>query len=68
MGPHVSTLDLLIAVPNTTLNSKGAIASYSLKHLLSLNLEDKCLPILNLAYISLFTIRHKLTTFLFWES
>jgi len=39
--PIVSTLDLLIAISNTTLNSRGATASPCLKHFLSLNAEDK---------------------------
>jgi hypothetical protein len=68
MGPQVSTLDLLIAIPNTSLNSKGTNASFCLKPLLTLNLDDKCSPILTLAYISLYKILHKLTTFLFWET
>jgi len=68
MGPHVSTLDLLIATPNASLNSIGAMASSCLKPLLTLNFDDKGLPVLTLAYISLFKILHKLTTFLFWET
>ena len=42
MIPHVSTLDLIIAISNITFNS-------NLKPLLTLNSGDKCLPILNLA-------------------
>jgi len=63
MVPHVSTLDLLIAISNTALNSKGAIAFPCLKPLLTLNSEDKCLPILTLAYISGFKILHNLISF-----
>jgi len=58
MVPLVSALDLPIAVPSTALNSKGAIASPSLKPLLNLHSEDKCLPVLTLAYIPLFKILH----------
>jgi hypothetical protein len=65
MVPRVSTLDLLIAVSNTTLNNKGAIASHYLQPLLTLHSEDKCLPILTLTYISLFLILHELIYF-FW--
>jgi hypothetical protein len=55
MVPYVSALDL-IADSNTTLNSNGAIASSCHKPLLTLNLENKCLPILTLASISLLKI------------
>jgi len=48
--PHISTLDLLIAISNTTLNRKRAIASHCLKILLNLNSDDKYLPILTLAH------------------
>ena len=54
MVPHVSALQLLIAISNTTLHNKGAIASPGLKPLLTLNSKAKCLPLLNLAHISLF--------------
>jgi hypothetical protein len=65
MVPFVTTLDLLIAISNTTLNSNGEIASPCLKPLLTLNLEDKCLPILTIAYTSLFKILQGLTSFFF---
>jgi len=55
MFPYVSTLDLLIALSNTVLNS--------LKPLLTLNSEDKCLPILTTPYISVFKILHNLNSF-----
>jgi hypothetical protein len=63
MVPQVSALDLLIAISNTILNSKRAICSPYVKPLSTLNLEDKCLSILILAYISLFKILHNLTKF-----
>jgi hypothetical protein len=63
MLPPVSTLGILIAIYNTKLNSKGPIASPYLKPLLTLNPEGKCLPILNLAYISSLKILHNLTFF-----
>ena len=63
MIPHVSTLDLLIAISSTVLNSKEAIASPCLKPSLTLNSKDKYLPILTLAYISVFKIPHSLTSF-----
>jgi hypothetical protein len=65
--PRVSALDLLIAVSNTTLNSKGAIASYCLQPLLKLHSEDKYLPILTLIYISLSLILQNLTNFLGYQ-
>ena len=60
-----NTLDLLIAISNTILNNKGAIASPVLKpfFFLTLNSENECLPILTLEYISLFKILHNLTNF-----
>jgi len=64
MVPHVSMLDLIIAVSNAILNSKGAIASPCLKPLLTLNSEDRCLPVLTLAYISLFKILPNVTIIL----
>jgi len=63
----VYTSDLLIAISNTTLNSKGAIVSRCLKPLFTLNLDDKCLPVLTSAHISLFKILHNLTNFS-WEA
>ena len=60
----VSTVNILIAVSNTTLNSKRSITSPCLSPLLTLNSQDKCLPILTLAYISLFKILPNLTFFL----
>ena len=63
MVPQVATLDLLIAVSNNILSSTEAIAYPCLKPLLTLNLEDKCLPTLTSAYISLFKILHNLTNF-----
>jgi len=50
-----SFLDLSTAISSTTLNSKGVIASPVLKPLLTLNTEDKCSPILTLAYIFHYT-------------
>ena len=58
-----STVKIVIAIFNTTLNSKGSIASPCLGTLLTLNSQDKCLPILTLAYISLFEILPNLTIF-----
>ena len=46
MVPRVSNFHLPIAISNTILNSKTAIASACLKPLLTLNAEDECLPIL----------------------
>ena len=63
MVPCVCTLDFLIAVSSTTLNSKGAIESPRRKRLLTLNSEGKYLPILTLAYISLFKIQNNLNNF-----
>ena len=51
MVPHVSTFDLLIAISNTILNSKGAIASLCLNTLLTLNSEDECLPVLTVLVV-----------------
>jgi hypothetical protein len=50
MVPHVSTLNLLIAISNTTLNSKGKTAFPCPKPLLTLNSKDACVSVLNLAY------------------
>ena len=63
MDSRVSTLDLLIGVSKTTLNSKGVITSPCLKPLLTLHSEDSCLHILTLACISLFKNLHNLTNF-----
>ena len=60
MVPHVSTSDL-IAFSSTTVNSAGAAESPCLKPMLSLSSEDKCSPVLTLAYISLFKILHNVT-------
>jgi hypothetical protein len=60
---QVTTFYLIIAVSKTTLNSKGVIASPCQKQLLTLYSEDSCLPILTLAYISLFKNLHNLTNF-----
>jgi hypothetical protein len=46
MVPQISNFHLPIAISNTILNSKTATASPCLKPLLTLNAEDKCLPIL----------------------
>ena len=46
-----SFLDVSPAISNNTLKTKGMSASPGLKHLLTLNTEDKCSPILTLAYI-----------------
>jgi len=51
MVPHVSKLDLIIAISNTILNSKGATASPLLSTLLTLNSEDKCLPVLTILLV-----------------
>jgi hypothetical protein len=64
MALCVCTLDFLIPISSTTLNSKGAAASPFLRPLLTLSLEDKCLPVLTLTYISVFAVLHKLTNFL----
>jgi hypothetical protein len=46
MVSSLSVLNLPIVISNNTFNSKGAIASPSLKPLLTLNAEEKCIPIL----------------------
>jgi len=62
MFSRVSTLYLLIAVSNTVLSTKRTIASPYL-YLLTSNSEDICLPLVTLAYISIFIILDNFTQF-----
>ena len=61
--PQVPTSDHQIAVSNNISKSKGIIASPYLKPLLTIKFEDKCLPVLTMAHISIFKILYNLTNF-----
>jgi hypothetical protein len=63
MITQASTSDLPVTMSYTILSSQGIIASPCLKSLLTSNSEDKCLLILNLAYILFCKILHHLTYF-----